>query len=461
MALTKIRGNTQILDGSVTDAQLAAGIALSKIQGNELLVQSNGSVGFTSPVSGVTPTDAAHLVTKAYVDASAQGLDVKASVRVVALADIVLTGLQTIDGVGLIDGNRVLLTGQVPAVENGIYVVRADAWTRAADATTNEDVTPGLFTFVEEGSTGAGTGWVLTSTGPTTLGTTPLPFAQFSSAGVIQAGDGIAKVGNVISVVSGNGGIVVTPDAIALTLDGTTLAVGPAGLKLADAAVGQILVGDAGGVLRPVAVSGDISIDAAGVVTIAPGAVGPETIADGSLALAKLVDGTAGQVIVVAADGTPTYTNLSGDVTINAAGVTMIGANAVSTAEIADGSVTLAKTASLAPGQIVIGTTGGTNTPVTLSGDVTISEAGVVSINRATVVRVADMITRETPAGLFNGVNTTFVLAGAARADTESVYVNGILQDAGAGNDYTIAGDTITMLYTLSSGDKLRVSYFK
>ena len=71
------------------------------------------------------------------------------------------------------------------------------------------------------------------------------------------------------------------------------------------------------------------------------------------------------------------------------------------------------------------------------------------------------MITRETPAGLFNGVNTTFVLAGAARAGTESVYVNGILQDAGAGNDYTIAGDTITMLYTLSSGDKLRVSYFK
>lgn len=467
MALTKIRGNTQILDQSINNAQIANkgpgnenGIELAKIQDSELLVKSDGSVGFTAPVSGATPTAANHLVTKAYVDAGSQGLDVKASVRAVATTDIALTGLQTIDGVALVAGDRVLLTGQEPVVENGIYVVAADAWLRAPDATTNEDVTSGMFTFVEEGTANAGTGWVLATTGPTTLGTTPLTFTQFSSAGVIEAGDGIAKVGNLLSVVSGNGGIAVTPDAIELTLDGSTLSVGPAGLKLADAATGQILVGDANGVMRAVDVTGDITIDAAGLVRIAAGAVGAATIEDSSLALGKLVDGTAGQVIVAAADGTPTFTTLSGDVTINAAGVTSIGANAVGTTEIADASVTLDKIAAVPAGSIIMGTADG-NVAVALSGDVTVSEAGVVSINPATVVRVADMVTRETPTGTLDGVNDTFVLAAAARAGTESVYVNGILQDSGAGNDYTIAGDTITMLYALSSGDKLRVSYFK
>ncbi len=88
-------------------------------------------------------------------------------------------------------------------------------------------------------------------------------------------------------------------------------------------------------------------------------------------------------------------------------------------------------------------------------------ETGVVTINPATVVRVADIITRETPTGLVNGVNDTYVLANTPKVGTESVYINGLLQDSGAGNDYTISGDTITMLYLLTSGDKIRISYFK
>lgn len=469
MALTKIRGNTQILEGSVTNAQIAlptgvdgdVGILLTKIEDGNLLVKSDGSVGFSAPISGVTPTAGNHLVTKSYVDAAAQGLDVKASVRAVATTNVALSGLQEVDGVGLVAGDRVLLTGQDAVVANGIYVVAEGGWTRALDATTNADVTPGLFTFVEEGSVNAGTGWVLTSTGPTTLGTTPLPFTQFSTAGIIDAGAGLAKDGNTLSVVSDNGGIVVTGDAIALTVDGPTLTVGPDGIRLADLAEGQFLIGSDADVATPRTISGDITIDAAGVARIAPGAVGAATIVDGSLALDKLVGGTAGSMILVGADGRPTYTAVSGDVAMTPAGAITLNAGVVDTAELADEAVTLDKMEALPVGNIIMGTADG-NVAVALSGDVTVDAAGVVSINPATVVRVQDMINREIPVGALNGVNDTFTLANVPRAGTECVYVNGMLQDSGAGNDYTIAGDTITWLgEPLEAVDKIRVSYFK
>jgi hypothetical protein len=60
-----------------------------------------------------------------------------------------------------------------------------------------------------------------------------------------------------------------------------------------------------------------------------------------------------------------------------------------------------------------------------------------------------------------NGSNTTYVLANAPISGTDQVYLNGIQQDPGAGNDYTIAASTITFLSAPASGDKVRVSYLK
>jgi hypothetical protein len=70
-------------------------------------------------------------------------------------------------------------------------------------------------------------------------------------------------------------------------------------------------------------------------------------------------------------------------------------------------------------------------------------------------------VTRETPTGLTNGTNTSFVLANTPVAGSESVFLNGILQEPGAGNDYTISGSAITYLSAPVSGDKIRVSYVK
>jgi hypothetical protein len=73
----------------------------------------------------------------------------------------------------------------------------------------------------------------------------------------------------------------------------------------------------------------------------------------------------------------------------------------------------------------------------------------------------AGFIVRETPGGLVNGANTTYTLANTPISNTEMLYVNGLLQEPGAGNDYTISGLTITMLSAPISGDRLRANYQK
>jgi hypothetical protein len=117
------------------------------------------------------------------VDSARSGLDVKVSCRVATTANITLSGPQTIDGISVVAGDRVLVKNQTTAAQNGIYVCAAGAWTRATDADSDAEVTAGMFTFIEEGTTNADTGWVLSTNQPITVGTTSLAFTQFSGAG--------------------------------------------------------------------------------------------------------------------------------------------------------------------------------------------------------------------------------------------------------------------------------------
>lgn len=170
-----------------------------------------------------TPTADADAATKAYVDATKQGLDVKDSVRVATTANITLSATQTIDGVAVIAGNRVLVKNQSTASQNGIYVVAAGAWSRSTDANTSAKVTAGMFTFAAEGTVNADSGWVLTTNDVITLNTTPLTFTQFSGAGQIVAGNGLSKTGNTLNVGTANAArIVVNADNIDLATAGTT-----------------------------------------------------------------------------------------------------------------------------------------------------------------------------------------------------------------------------------------------
>ncbi len=78
-----------------------------------------------------------------------------------------------------------------------------------------------------------------------------------------------------------------------------------------------------------------------------------------------------------------------------------------------------------------------------------------------TTFTAANFITGETPSGTVNGSNVTFTLANSPIAGSQEVYLNGILLESGAGNDYTISGVTISMLVTPQTGDKLRATYRK
>jgi len=214
------------------------GNAISSTSG-DIAISPNGSGvinASTSRITGVVdPTGAQDAATKAYVDAVKVGLDFKDSVRVASTANLTISGPgAAIDGVTLSSGNRVLVKNQSTGSQNGIYVFNGagSAMTRATDADSNVEVTSGLFVFVEEGTLNSDNGFVLTTDGSITVGSTALVFTQFSGAGQIVAGAAITKSGNTLNV--GVDGRTIEVNSDALRIKGITAT-----------AVGDLLVGQA------------------------------------------------------------------------------------------------------------------------------------------------------------------------------------------------------------------------
>jgi len=176
-----------------------------------------GSHKITSLALCTSGNDAAN---KAYVDSVAQGLDVKKSVRVIARSNITLSGTQTIDGVAVIAGDRVLVAGQTASADNGIYVAAAAAWSRAEDAdgsTPSNDLNPGAFTFVEEGTAYHDCGFVMSSDELFTLGETAQVWTQFSRAGVLNPHNGLSLNGLDIDVRPGKGIVIDGSNDVSIT----------------------------------------------------------------------------------------------------------------------------------------------------------------------------------------------------------------------------------------------------
>jgi len=158
---------------------------------------TNAPVGHTTIASGRAVKD--------YVDATRSGLEVKDSCKVATTANITLSGTQTIDGIAVSAGDRVLVKDQSTTHQNGIYVCAAGSWSRATDADTATEFNSGVFFFVEQGTVNADSGWVLTTDTAITFGSTAIAFAQFSGAGQIDAGNGLTKTGNTINASVGTG----------------------------------------------------------------------------------------------------------------------------------------------------------------------------------------------------------------------------------------------------------------
>jgi hypothetical protein len=199
-------------------------------------------VGNKRITSVAEPTQATDAATKNYVDAVKTGLKVKDAVRVATTANLTATyangssgvgatltnsGTQaalTIDSIVLSVGQRVLVKDQSTAFQNGIYTVTTVGsvsanWvlTRATDNDSNSpvlEVEGGDFCFVQEGTVNADNGFVVTTNGTITIGTTGIDYVQFSGAGQVTAGNGLTKNGNTLDVVGTANRITITADAV-------------------------------------------------------------------------------------------------------------------------------------------------------------------------------------------------------------------------------------------------------
>jgi hypothetical protein len=214
-----VTGNlTGNVTGNVTAASGTSTFNNVTISGS-LDMDAGTSATITGLANPVNDSDAAN---KGYVDALAQGIDAKASCVVATTANITLSGTQTIDGIAVSVGDRVLVKDQSTASQNGIYLCASSTWTRTTDANTWDELVA-AFTFIEKGTTQANNGYISTITAGGTLGTTAVTFAQFSGAGQITAGAGLTKSGNTIDVgTASSSRIVVNSDNIDLATSGVT-----------------------------------------------------------------------------------------------------------------------------------------------------------------------------------------------------------------------------------------------
>jgi len=315
----------------LTTTDIAEGSSLYYTDARARLAVASGddTLSYNSS-TGVFTANTSTLALKSYVDsqvqASAQGLDVKGSVRAATTADITLSGTQTIDGVSLSAGDRVLVKDQTDGTENGLYVVvDGGSWTRTTDADSDSEVTAGLFTFVTEGTSYADTGWVVSTNDDITVGTTAITFTQFSGAGVISAGDGIVQNGTVFDVVGTSDRITVNADSIDIastyvgqssittvgtittgTWNGTTIDVSYGGTGVTSLASGEYVLGNGTGGLTTSATIpvGDLS----GTLAVTQGGTGATTAAGARSNLGATTKYAASNAELTPSSGSVTWT---------------------------------------------------------------------------------------------------------------------------------------------------------
>jgi hypothetical protein len=200
-----------------------------------LAMTGNLNLGNNRITSVATPADPQDAATKSYVDDLVQGLRWSQSVRTATTTNITLSGLQTIDGVAVVAGNRVLVKNQNTPSQNGIYLAASGAWSRATDYNDPNEINNSAVFVLEGPATQGKSSWVQTAS-VVTVGTSGITFSAFSGPVVNSAGAGIELgVNGSVSVregagidFDGNGTVVVDvhpSGGLMLTSNNTTPAV--------------------------------------------------------------------------------------------------------------------------------------------------------------------------------------------------------------------------------------------
>jgi len=231
---------------TVKTVSLHLGASGSETQVTASATELNLLDGITAIDTDISATAADHttlvsaLAAKTYIDNTRSGLEVKDSVVAATTANLngnynngtagvgaTLTnnGSQAafaIDGITLTASQRVLVKDQSTATQNGVYKVTTVGsgsvnWllTRTTDCDTAAEFNSGVFFFVEKGTNNSDNGFVMSQDTAITFGSTAITFSQFSGAGQITAGSGLAKTGDTMFVNTGTG-ITVTSDNIVI-----------------------------------------------------------------------------------------------------------------------------------------------------------------------------------------------------------------------------------------------------
>jgi hypothetical protein len=174
-------------------------ITSSTIDSTTIGATTPSSAAFTTATVSTAPVSGNDVVNKTYLEYFAAGLSWKQPVLCATTANITLSGLQTLDGVTVVAGDRVLVKNQSTASQNGIYLASATAWSRAPDADVWNDLISAI-TFVETGSTQSGSAWYCTAQPGGTIGTTAVNWSNFSVATTYTAGTGLTLAGNQFSI---------------------------------------------------------------------------------------------------------------------------------------------------------------------------------------------------------------------------------------------------------------------
>ena len=196
-------GQGQPFTVPITGAQSGLQITNSTLDSSPIGANSPSTGAFTSITTSTgtittSPVNSTDIVNKYYVDSVAQGLNPKASCQVATTANITLSGLQAIDGYTTLASDRVLVKNQTTSSQNGIYLASASAWTRATDMDVWAEVA-GAYTVILNGGQ-ADTGWVCNASTTGTIGTTAMPWVQFSGSATYYAGTGLTLASNTFSI---------------------------------------------------------------------------------------------------------------------------------------------------------------------------------------------------------------------------------------------------------------------
>lgn len=347
-----------------------------------------------------TPTQDNHAASKAYVDLARQGITAKAPARVATTANITLSATQTIDGVALSVGDRVLVKNQSTASQNGLYLVASGAWTRTDDGNDWNEMVSAVV-FVSEGTTQSDTGWQCTINSGGTLGTTAIAWAQFTGGADIQAGNGLSKSGNTFSA-NISARLQFTTGALDLALSGATA--GTYKQVVVDA-YGRVTGGS-----NPTTLAGYGITDAQGINGNLTAFSGLAGVAD------RLAYFTAAQTLALAA-----LTAFARSLLDDADAATMrttlgLGAlatlAAVGTAQISDNAVSNAKLADVATATLKGRATAGTGDPEDLTAAqakallaIGVADVSGISVFARSLLDDADAAAMVTTLGLVIGTN--------------------------------------------------------